>query len=700
MKVSSSEEDMKLTAKTPMSTQINRAGSLLSIGLPMSNERSHRALAQDQRKALLAHGCTAEDWGRVLVTGGFDPSRVRNAHFQGEVKIGGLTGTVSGVDGLEKPCGIYNATIADCSIGDRTRIANIGVHLAHYDIADGACIEDVATMQTRAGATFGNGVEIDVLNEAGGREVTLFDRLSSQFAYIMCLHRYRPGLIERLKAIAADYVRSVRSDRGTVGSGARIRSTAEIVDVNVGPCATVSCASRLVNGTILSSPEAPTIVGANVVAEDFIIAESSSVTDGSILAKVFVGQGCRIGRQYLAENCLFFANCEAFGGEGCSVFAGPYTVTHHKSTLLIAGLFSFCNAGSGTNQSNHMYKLGPVHEGRLLRGTKTGSLSYMMWPCRTGPFSVVLGKHTGAFDLSDFPFTHLEARTGGKCAIVPGMHLATVGMLRDGAKWPSRDRRHGPIKRDVISFDVFSPYTVGKMLKASDTLKRLHENTDRSTRTVVIGGAMVSRPILRVSLKYYRTGIEMYLSEQILARAERTLAGSCEDIGKAFAVDPGAVYSAEWLDIGGQLMPRQRLVDLEDAVESGTISTAEAFAAEVQAIDRAYTADEWSWVRNTYAQAFGVDLEMATTDDVIRIARIFLTVKTKFFNLVAADARKEFSQASRRGFGQDGADADVDEDFHQVRGRCDENEFVSGIGDSVEQLQQRVERLERRLASL
>ena len=146
-------------------------------------------------------------------------------------------------------------------------------------------------------------------------------------------------------------------------------------------------------------------------------------------------------------------------------------------------------------------------------------------------------------------------------------------------------------------------------------------------------------------------------------------------------------------------MPRQRLVDLEDAVESGAISTAEAFAAQVQAIDRAYNADEWSWVRNTYAQAFGVDLDMATTDDVINIARMFLTVKTKFFNLVAADARKEFSQASRRGFGQDGADADVEEDFRQVRGHCDENEFVRGIGDSIEQLQQRVDRLERRLTS-
>ena len=65
------------------------------------------------------------------------------------------------------------------------------------------------------------------------------------------------------------------------------------------------------------------------------------VDGGALLAKTYVGQGCRVGRQFSAENCLMFANCEAFHGEACSVFFGPYSVTHHKSSLLIAGMFSF-----------------------------------------------------------------------------------------------------------------------------------------------------------------------------------------------------------------------------------------------------------------------------------------------------------------------------------------------------------------------
>ena len=96
-----------------------------------------------------------------------------------------------------------------------------------------------------------------------------------------------------------------------------------------------------------------------------------------------------------------------------------------------------------------------------------------MWPCRIGPFSVVLGKHTRTFDTADFPFSYLEATPEGRCQMTPGFNLTTVGTVRDGAKWPDRDRRQGEIKRDRISFDVFSPLTVGRMLAGSARLKEL-----------------------------------------------------------------------------------------------------------------------------------------------------------------------------------------------------------------------------------
>ncbi len=663
----------------------------------MDATRVYRALNEREVELLRMQDCWAEDWTKIQVVDGFDPTYVRSTRFLGAVRLGRFSGNVRTVGGIARPGGLYNAVLSNCTIGDDTRISSIGVHIANYDIAQNVCIENVATMQTNPGATFGNGVEASVLNEAGGREVVLLDRLSAQFAYLMCLHRYRPRVVERLRTLARRYVDSIRSDRGRVGRGTCICSTQEIIDVNIGPYATVSHASSLRNGTILSAEDAPTTIGVKVIAEDFIVAESSSVTGGALLSKVFVGQGCRIGRQYSAENSVFFANCEAFHGEACSVFAGPYTVTHHKSTLLIAGLFSFYNAGSGTNQSNHMYKLGPAHEGRLLRGTKTGSFSYVMWPSKVGPFSVVLGKHSTNFDTSDFPFSHLEARYDGKCTMIPGFYLTTVGTVRDGAKWPRRDRRRGAEKRDRVCFDIFTPYTVGRMIEASARLKHLQETTDTSVEEVAVDGALVKRLMLRACQKYYRTGIEMYLLEQVVGRIEKGMDASSGLAQDALATDSEAVYDGEWVDVAGQLMPRKRLKDLEDAIEAGTIATLDDFEACTRTIHECYRADEWAWVRRAYEKVFEAPLDGLDAERICQITAALRKVKGKFLNLVAADAQKEFSELSHIGFGQDGDSDDVEADFRAVRGTYEGNEFVQEIRQNIEKLRQQTERIENAL---
>ena len=658
----------------------------------MARKSSYRALTPDEITALQGQGCSASNWKKVTVADGFDTACVSGVQFAGKVKIAKQSGMVATASGLDKPSGIYNATLIDCNVGENVRIANIGVHIANYDIGENVCIENVGTMQTNPAATFGNGVQINVLNEAGGREVTLFDQLSAQFAYLLCLHRYRPELIEKLQAIAADYVASVKSDRGRVGAGACISSTTEIVDVNVGAYAKINGASSLINGTILSDEDAPSAVGAAVVARDFIIAESSTVDSGAMLDGVYAGQGCQIGKQFSADSSVFFANCEAFGGEATSVFAGPYTVTHHKSTLLIAGLFSFFNAGSGTNQSNHMYRLGPVHEGRLERGSKTGSSAYLMWPCRVGPFSIVLGKHTSRFDTSDFPFSRIKATPAGKCQMLPGVNLATVGTVRDGAKWPQRDRRTGTVNRDAISFAVLSPFTAGKMLTADATLKHLRDSDDSTGDQITIGEVLVKRSMLKAGRDFYQTGIQMYLLENIFQRIEKAVEAG-ETTKKTFAVAPGAVFSEQWVDIAGLLMPADRLMDLENAIEAGDIASTDAFAAEIDKICNFYAADEWAWVKMAYMQVFGADLDFATGDDLVAICRDYQKTKAKFQKLVAADAAKEFGELSRCGFGQDGGAEDVETDFHEVRGVYEDNAFVADIIQQMSELETRVTRV-------
>jgi len=63
----------------------------------MTEPKSYRPLTQNQIKTLEANGCTAEDWSRILVADGFDPSFVRNTDLLGQVRIGNLTGKVKSV---------------------------------------------------------------------------------------------------------------------------------------------------------------------------------------------------------------------------------------------------------------------------------------------------------------------------------------------------------------------------------------------------------------------------------------------------------------------------------------------------------------------------------------------------------------------------------------------------------------------------
>ena len=188
-------------------------------------------------------------------------------------------------------------------------------------------------------SSFGNGVEVAVLNETGGREVPISDKLSAHLAYIMALYRHRPELIARLHEITDFYSRKHSSSIGEIGDDVRIVNSGSITDVRIGDCCVIEGACRLNNGSINSTRLAPSKVGTGVICDDFIISSGSSVSDGTMLSRCFVGQASTLGHNYSASDSLFFCNCQGENGEACSIFAGPFTVTHHKSTLLIAGMF-------------------------------------------------------------------------------------------------------------------------------------------------------------------------------------------------------------------------------------------------------------------------------------------------------------------------------------------------------------------------
>ena len=133
-------------------------------------------------------------------------------------------------------------------------------------------------------------------------------------------------------------------------------------------------------------------------------------------------------------------------------------------------MFSFFNAGSGTNQSNHLLKSGPVHQGIHQRGCKYGSDAYMMLPALDGAFTTVIGRHKSHPDTECFPFSLLIEQEGYSW-LLPGSNLATAGAARDLAKWPQRDRRDR-YAGDLINFEECNPYIAERITAAGSASGR------------------------------------------------------------------------------------------------------------------------------------------------------------------------------------------------------------------------------------
>ena len=652
---------------------------------------NYRHLTKEEIDRLLSYGCHAENWGSVSVREGFSPENISNTRFDGNIKLGVFTGTIEVEENISKKCGIYNSFVSNCEIGNNVYISEVR-NLSDYIIEENVAISNTGSLVVKGETTFGNGTEIEVLNEGGGRELPIFDRLSSQTGYLTVLYRHDNDFTAAILGLIRDYCKSRSSSRGLIQTGARIRDSLSICNVAVGSYATISGAGLLEEGTIRSCIEAPVFIGTGVIAKKFIILSGSNIDGGAMLDRCFVGQGVKIGKQFSAENSVFFANCEAFHGEACSLFAGPYTVTHHKSTLLIASLASFFNAGSGTNQSNHMYKLGPLHQGILERGCKTGSFSYLLLPDHIGAFTVVMGKHYVNFNTADFPFSYISEEKG-KSELTPAMNLFTVGTRRDIDKWPARDRRKDRDKPDLIHFDLFNPYIVGKIVNGINILNDLAEKADLKQDYVSYKGINIRRLLLKTTRKYYETALKLYIGQQVVKRIEGLDKNSSLTDLKNMLTAHGTDATGKWLDICGLFSPATKIDELVDSVKTGKIKSVNELSDKLAAIYDNYDIYAWSWCSDLICQQAGDKPENLPVESLIRIISDWKVNAIKLNNMILKDAEKEFDPGSKFGFGIDGDIETRDNDFQAVRGSYDKNKFVISLQKESKEIEVKADRL-------
>lgn len=590
----------------------------------------YRELEWWEYDRLEKQGCICNDWTGVRITPETDLSLIRNVEFRGEVSIGALQ------PGISDDTGIRNVVVTNCSFGNNVAVSSC--RLRNAKIGDRARISNVGSLEFDPEATCGIGTPVSVLDETGSHQVRIFPGLSAQLATLMA--REPQWTENNLSADLNDMLINYTVEPA-IGANAVIENVGHIRNVAVGNEVHIEGAQSLVNGLVINNAavgRAFAGIGYGVDAENFII-EDGYVGSGALLRNCYVGQGAQIEKGFSAHDSIFFANCSLENGEACALLAGPYTVSMHKSSLLIGCQTSFMNAGSGTNQSNHLYKLGPIHWGVLERGVKTSSDSYLMLGAKIGAFSLLMGQHKTHPDSSEFPFSYLFGDDRGATVVVPAAMLRSCGLLRDEMKWPTRDRR---LRRklpmhDHIIFDVLNPLTVERMIKALSTISELLARPADDDHYLRYKGMKLTRAGLERARHLYSLAIYKYIDRRRENNDHAPDPRIPEDDGLDLLIknpfemreDPSAKEDPDsWVDLSGQLIPRSYL---QLILETETLEEAEAI---LESAWKHYERLQQLWIESAVPEEFR---------DPVRV-RIY----TEEFNKIVEEDRRLSREAVHR----------------------------------------------------
>ena len=430
-----------------------------------------------------------------------------------------------------------NITVADDFVATNIRNTNF---YGHIQIGAGVTITDVKILKGTGKAT--RPLVISVLNEGGDGNIILFPGLTSQLGWLMMHYPQVFDIVYREEA-------------------ERLQKTTPAATTIIGDGAVIEGATKIVDCHIQSSAKVPTYIGPDVIMQQSVTALGAEVTDGAKVYESFIGEAVHIGKGFSSEASVFFANSYMDNGEACAALCGPFSCSHHKSTLLIGGQFSFYNAGSNTNQSNHAYKMGPIHWGTLERGAKTASGCHILWPAHIGAFSMVMGKVAEHPQVADLPFSYILA-VREKTYIVPGINIKTVGTWRDVNKWPKRDGRGISARRDIIDYAFPNPYIIQFVVRGIALLNSLVAEQGEQTEEYEVEGCYIKRNALLKGIGYYNLALQ--------------LAGSNA---------PGE----EWLDLCGMIVPQQDIEDLILDIDENIIKNIESIERKLCEIHEEHT---------------------------------------------------------------------------------------------------------------
>ncbi len=577
-----------------------------------------RHLTAAEILALERNGNTCPNWYDVLVMDQFNSDSIRNTFFAGLVRIGDIGSGLLRYHDYSLPEGITNSRIISCDIGNHCAVHDCR-YLSHYIIGNRVILSSINEMDTTNHSKFGTGIVKDgededvriwiaPLNEAGGREVLPFYDMICADAYLWAIYREDRKLMDAFLRITQNSYDSRRGFYGIIGHETVIKHCLTIKDVQVGNGAYIKGANKLKNLSIKSDCREPTQIGEGVELVNGIIGYGCRVFYGCKAIRFVLGNNCslkygaRLIHSILGDNSTISC-CEVLNN---LVF--PTHEQHHNNSFLIAAMIMGQSnmAAGATIGSNHNSR---GNDGEIIagRGFWPGLSSTLKHNCRFASFCLITkGNYSGELHIP-LPFSLVTDNTmRGRLEVMPAYWWMYNMYALERNNWKFRTRDKRVFVEQHIETAYLAPDTAAEILKAMElleewtgraalldkttyidadkselcsrgrrlllefpetvsTLTICGEGMERSNRCVKLIKAEKGYASYRQMLQYYavRT-IAEYLS------AERA-AGRHTDIAAFQQVHPGR-GPLDWVNLGGQLVPAEKVDALRTSIREGDIS--------------------------------------------------------------------------------------------------------------------------------
>ncbi len=454
-----------------------------------------RPLTKKEIDVLNSQANYAQDWSQVLVSKEFNIHRIFKCNFFGTCVLGNFTGhEITVAPGAKLPSGLYQSTIVNAEIGNNALVMNVG-YLANYVIHDEAVVVNVQSLCAEEGISFGNGAELPIAIESGGREVLTYAEITIAVAERVATSRGDKAFLEAYANFIKQYVAAVTSNKGIMQRRAMVRNSATVSNTFVGAGAEIDNATRVSNCTILSNEDEKTRITDGAYVVNSLLQWGSDVTSMAIVDTSVLTEHSHVARHGKVTNSIIGPNSGIAEGEVTASLVGPFVGFHHQA-LLIAAFWpeGKGNVGYGANVgSNHTSKA-PDQEIWCGEGTFFGLGTNIKFPSdfTKAPYSIIATAVNALPQRIEFPFSLINS----PAAVYPGISPAfdeimpgwvlsdnVFSIKRNEGKYMKRNKA----RRSTFVFEVFRPDIVDLMIEGRARLQSVKQKKDLYTSKDIKG---------------------------------------------------------------------------------------------------------------------------------------------------------------------------------------------------------------------